>query len=191
MFGMDVTGLLKSGEVYHKYWIDKGASEIVCFRAPMTSLNNVRKMRLNNSTDVQHWFKYMSVINIFNAFDSACEAMNGSDKDGDTNMCTDNPVLLRNTNNKPTIICLQKRADKIIPTEDDIIKSNKIAFNDDIGVVTNRVTSMFEVLANFDKGSVERNELEYRIACGQHYQQCTIMFGGLCQRWQSVNSVNL
>jgi len=36
MFGLEVTGLLKSGEVYHKYWIDKGADEITCFRAPMT-----------------------------------------------------------------------------------------------------------------------------------------------------------
>lgn len=36
MFGMEITGLLKAGEVYHKYWIDKGADEIVCFRAPMT-----------------------------------------------------------------------------------------------------------------------------------------------------------
>lgn len=36
MFGLEVTGLLKKGEVYHKYWIDKGAEEIACFRAPMT-----------------------------------------------------------------------------------------------------------------------------------------------------------
>lgn len=36
MFGLEITGILKAGEVYHKYWIDKGADEIVCFRAPMT-----------------------------------------------------------------------------------------------------------------------------------------------------------
>lgn len=36
VFGLEVTGLLKAGEVYHKYWIDKNADEIVCFRAPMT-----------------------------------------------------------------------------------------------------------------------------------------------------------
>ena len=36
IFDLEVTGLLKKGEVYHKYWIDKGAEEIVCFRAPMT-----------------------------------------------------------------------------------------------------------------------------------------------------------
>ena len=36
IFGLEITGLLKAGEVYHKYWIDKGAEEIACFRAPMT-----------------------------------------------------------------------------------------------------------------------------------------------------------
>ena len=36
MFGLEITGILKAGEVYHKYWIDKGANEIACFRAPMT-----------------------------------------------------------------------------------------------------------------------------------------------------------
>lgn len=36
MFGLAVTGLLKAGELYHRYWIDKGADELACFRAPMT-----------------------------------------------------------------------------------------------------------------------------------------------------------
>lgn len=36
MFGLEVTGLLKAGELYNKYWIDKGAEYVSCFRAPMT-----------------------------------------------------------------------------------------------------------------------------------------------------------
>ena len=36
MFGLAITGLLKAGELYHKYWLDKGADELACFRAPMT-----------------------------------------------------------------------------------------------------------------------------------------------------------
>lgn len=36
LFGMAVTGLLKAGEVYSKYWLDAGADEVACFRAPMT-----------------------------------------------------------------------------------------------------------------------------------------------------------
>lgn len=93
---------------------------------------------------------------------------------GDTNMCTDNPVLLKRTQNLPTIICLQKKAAKIVPTEHDIIESNKIAFNDDIGTITNRVTAMFELQAAFDNTSDEYKTLEYRIMCGQLLQQNSI-----------------
>ena len=174
MFGLKVTGLLKKGEVYHKYWIDKGSDEIACFRAPMTCHNNIRRMKLNKTKEAEYWYRYIDTALIYNAWDSSCEAENGADKDGDTNMCTDNPIIVRNTLNTPTIICLQKKAEKVVPTEEDIIKANKLAFNDDIGVVTNHVTSMIEVQSGFDKENPEYKELEYRIMCGQLFQQNVI-----------------
>lgn len=174
MFGLEVTGLLSRGEAYHKYWIDRGAEEIVCFRAPMTCANNITKMRLNKSNDVAHWFRYMETVMVYNAWDTSCEAMNGQDMDGDTNMCTDNPILLKCTQKRPTIICAQRKAAKCIPTEEDIVRANKLAFNDDIGVITNYVTSMFDVQSRFDKGSHEYEVLDYRIMCGQNYQQASI-----------------
>lgn len=93
---------------------------------------------------------------------------------GDTNMCTDNPVLLRNTENAPAIICIQKKSEKIIPTEGDIITANKLGFNDDIGVVTNYVTSMIERRAAYKESDPEYKTLKYRIMCGQMYQQNVI-----------------
>lgn len=93
---------------------------------------------------------------------------------GDTFMCTDNPILLRNTLNLPTIICVQRKAEKCIVNEDSIVKANKLAFNDDIGIVTNHVTSMFEVQAELNPNTPEYKTLEYRIMCGQLYQQNTI-----------------
>lgn len=174
MFGMEVTGLLKSGELYHKYWIDKGATELACFRAPMTCHNNIRRMKLRNNDEVAHWYQYITTAIVLNAWDTACDAMNGADKDGDTNMDTDNPIIVNKTRNEKTIMCVQRKAEKIIPHEEDIIKANKLAFNDDIGTVTNHVTSMIEVQSGFEKGSPEYEELSYRIMCGQLYQQNTI-----------------
>lgn len=174
MFHMQVTGLLGRGEVYHKYWIDHGSDEIVCFRAPMTCHNNIRKLRLCKNDEVAYWFKYIDTVLILNAWDTTCDAMNGADFDGDTSMCTDNPIILKNTLNSPTIMCVQRKAKKIIPTEDDIIQANKLAFNDDIGIITNHVTSMFDVQAKFPPESKEYKTLEYRIMCGQLYQQNSI-----------------
>lgn len=174
MFGLEVTGLLSAGEAYHKYWIDRGADEIACFRAPMTSMNNIRRLRLNKSADAAYWYQYITTASILNAFDTSCDAQNGADFDGDTNMCTDNSILVKNTLNSPTIMCVQRKAEKKVVTEEDIVKANKLAFNDDIGIVTNHVTSMFDVQAGFEPGSPEYNELSYRIMCGQLYQQNTI-----------------
>lgn len=174
IFGLEITGLLKAGEIYHKYWIDKGSDELACFRAPMTCHNNIRKMKLNKSDDVEYWYQYIRTAAILNCWDTACDAMNGADKDGDTNMDTDNPIIVSNTLNSPTIVCVQRKAEKMIADESDIVQANKLAFNDDIGIVTNHVTSMIEVQAGFEPGTPEYETLAYRIMCGQLYQQNTI-----------------
>lgn len=174
MFGLEVTGLLKAGEVYSKYWIDAGADEVACFRAPMTCHNNIRRRKLCKTEEALQWFKYIDTALIYNAWDSTCEALNGADFDGDTNMVTDNPIIVRNTKNSETIICVQKKADKVVPTEEDIIMANKLAFNDDIGTITNRITSMIEIQSGYEPGSPEYEILEYRIRCGQLLQQNSI-----------------
>lgn len=89
-------------------------------------------------------------------------------------MCTDNPALVKNTINQPTIICVQRKAEKKIVSEEDIISANKLAFNDDIGIVTNHVTAMIERQAAFEPASKEFKTLEYRIMTGQKFQQDTI-----------------
>ena len=87
MFGMEVTGILKRGEIYHKYWLDKGADEIVCFRAPMTCHNNIRKLKLNKSEEAAYWYRYIKTAIVLNSWDSTCEAMNGCDKDKLRSLC--------------------------------------------------------------------------------------------------------
>ena len=93
---------------------------------------------------------------------------------GDTVMTTNNPYILKGIKLTKALVCLQKNTDKILPTESDFIKANKNSFGDDIGSVTNRVTSMYSVLARYEVGSPEWIELDYRIKCGQNYQQNAI-----------------
>lgn len=79
MFGMEVKGLLKYGEFYSQTWLDKGINEIVAFRSPMTSHNNIKKMNLIDNKKIRKWFKYMTTMTILNAWDTTCDAMNGMD----------------------------------------------------------------------------------------------------------------
>ena len=174
MWEMNVTGLLSAGEVYHKYWIDKGANEIACFRAPMTNINNIRKLNITQSESAVHWYQYIDTICVLNAWDSTFEAENGADADGDTFYCTDNQIILSHTENLPTIISIQTKAGKTIPTEEKIIESNKRGFSDEIGEITNRATAMIDLRTSFPPESEEYKILTYRILCSQHFQQSAI-----------------
>ena len=174
IFGLEVTGLLKAGEIYNKYWIDCDAEKLVCFRAPMSTHENIRTVYPSYNAAAEYWYKYMNACTIFNAWDTSTAALNGMDFDGDLVMLTDNPVLVSKHKELPTIMCVQRKAEKKVPTEEDIIQSNLDSAGNDIGAVTNRVTSMFEVKSHYEVGSLEYEELEYRIKCGQLIQQNTI-----------------
>ena len=81
MFGMDVTGLLKAGEIYSKYWIDKGIDEVVMYRAPMLDMNNVRRVRIVHNEQMDEFYKYVTTPVLLNSWDMIAEAMSGMDKD--------------------------------------------------------------------------------------------------------------
>ena len=174
MFGLEVTGLLKAGEFYSRYWNERDVQKVAAFRAPMTCHNNIRILRFKNTNEMQYWYKYMNRCTILNSWDTTTHAMNGADKDSDTILTTNNPVILRGIEEREAILCVQKQAEKTIPTEEDLIQSNKNGFGDAIGTITNKITSMFAVKAQFEEGSKEYETLESRIMWGQHFQQLAI-----------------
>ena len=169
--GLEVTGLLKAGECYSKFWIDKNENEIVLFRSPMTSHNNIRMCNVNSSEECQYWYQYMDTIMIINGWDSFCMAENGEDWDSDLNFSTNNSVLKRRYKFLPAIECVQRNTSKVVVTEKEVLKTNKNGMGNQVGTITNYVTSMMEVQSHFEKDSKEYKELEYRIECGQLYQQ--------------------
>lgn len=174
IFGLEKTGLLKAGEIYNQYWADCGAEKLACFRAPMTCHNNIRLVRPVDNEQVRYWYQYMNTSTVFNAWDTATAALNGCDYDGDLTMLTDNKILVERLRQLPALMCAQRKAMKRISTEDDFIQSNIDSFGNEIGATTNWITSMFEVKSHFEPGSEEYETLEYRIRCGQTYQQNSI-----------------
>lgn len=196
IFGLELTGLLKAGEIYNKYWVDHGSPKLACFRAPMTCHNNIRLVQPVGNDKTNHWYQYMTTSTIFNNWDTATHALNGADYDGDLVMLTDNRVLVNELTPLPALICAQRRAVKMIPTESDFIRSNIESFGNDIGQTTNWITSMFDVRAGFSKESEEYKILTYRIQCGQLLQQNAIdkAKGIICKPmsrdWHDRHAVN-
>ncbi len=196
IFAMPVTGLLKAGEIYNQYWCRQGTQKLACYRAPMTCHNNIRLVYPNHSEVAAYWYQYMTTCTIFNSWDTAAHALNGMDKDSDLVMLTDNDVLVRNLRELPALMCVQRNAKKKIVTEADFIQANIDSFGDDIGKTTNWITSMFDVRAQFKKGSEEYEALDYRIKCGQLFQQNAIdkakgiIAKPMPREWHDRHSVN-
>lgn len=81
MFGLEPKGLLKAGEIYSKYWNDRGITQVAGFRAPMTVHNNIVLRKVANTNEMEKWYQYMETITILNAWDNTCSTLNGADFD--------------------------------------------------------------------------------------------------------------
>lgn len=191
IFGLEVTGILKAGEIYNKYWRDTDSDHLACFRAPMSCHANIRKVRVSRSEEADYWYRFVPTCTFLNAWDSLTQALNGADKDGDLIFLTDNSILVENIRPTPAIFCVQRKAQKTDITEEKLVEANIASFGDDIGKTTNYITSMYDVQAQFEPGSPEYETLAYRIRCGQLYQQNAIRFSGFAQQCALKNTVNL
>lgn len=81
IFDLEVTGLLKAGECWHQHWYESNVNEVCCFRAPMTSKYNIRKLKVVHDAEKAFWYKYISTCMLLNSWDSTKEALNGADCD--------------------------------------------------------------------------------------------------------------
>lgn len=171
IFGIDPKGLLKSGEIYSKFWTNKGVDKVLCARAPMSNEHSLLTQNVVFNDEIDKWFEYVDSIVVVNAWDTMPAALNGFDYDGDLLYTTTNQALMRNQTNLPALRCIQRKADKKIITEEDLIESNLKGFGSQIGQITNRCTAITSLMANFDKNSEEYKILKYRTQCFQNGQQ--------------------
>ena len=81
MFGLEVHGLLKSGELYSKYWKDSGVKRVMCARAPMSNEHSLVSQDICYDDKVEYWFEYMDTVAVVNAWDTMPMALNGFDFD--------------------------------------------------------------------------------------------------------------
>ena len=174
IFGLPNVGLLKTGEAYSRYWIDRGVELVTAFRAPMIVHNNVGQLKIVHNDETDYWYQYIKSTIILNNFSDICIRECGCDYDGDTFMTTDNEILVNKYRHLPAIDCVSKKPDKVIPTENDFVNSEKRGFNDQIGAITNKGTSQISMKAAYEEGSEEYDILGYRAICCVQLQQSEI-----------------
>lgn len=171
IFGLEPHGILESGEIYSKYWYDENVDRVLCFRAPMSNAHSIVAQNICKKPKALEWFKYIDTCIVVNGWDTMPAALNGFDFDGDLLFTTNNAPLMRRQTNLPALNCIQTKAPKKIVTEEDVIASNKAGFGSKIGAITNKITQMTSLMANYEPGSKEYEVLRYRTQCGQALQQ--------------------
>ena len=174
IFDLPKVGLLKTGEAYSKYWVDRGVELVTAFRAPMIVQNNVGQLRIIRNEIIDYWYQYITSTLILNNFSDICIRECGCDYDADTFMTTDNSVLCRRYRHLPAIDCVSKKPDKKIPTENDFVISEKRGFNDQIGSITNKGTGQKSMQSAYSEDSEEYKELGKRAICCVQLQQSEI-----------------
>lgn len=171
VFDMIPVGLLQEGELYSKFWVNKGVDKVLCARAPMSNEHSLLTQSVSSDEKVQDWFQYVDSVVVINAWDTAPMALNGCDMDGDLLYTTTNQALMRNQTNLPALRCIQRNAEKKVITEENLIESNLQGFGSQIGQITNRCTAITSLMANYEKDSEEWQILKYRTQCFQNGQQ--------------------
>jgi hypothetical protein len=177
IFGMEVHGLLDSGEIFHKFWQDKGVEDVVCMRAPMCVAFNTVKQKIKYSDTADYWFRYIQDCIILNSWDTLRIAESGADCDGDILFTTNNKILVEKHIQLPALECDQRGAVKVKSceiTDDMFAAANKRSFKSNVGSITNIGTSMLNLQSNYTQDDLEYKELEYRTICIQHFQQLVI-----------------
>lgn len=171
IFGLEPQGILKAGEIYSKYWYDQGVNRVLCFRAPMSNEHSIVAQNICVNEKAIDWFGYIDTCVVVNGWDTMPAALNGFDFDGDLLFTTNNAPLMRCQTNLPALNCIQTNAPKKEVTEEDVVAANKAGFGSEIGSITNKITAMTSLMANYSKDSEEYKVLKYRTQCGQALQQ--------------------
>lgn len=175
IFGLEVRGLLKENEYYSDFWNRHNVDHVVAMRAPQVSYNNIAQFHFKITDEMKKWYRYLDNMMIINAWDATCARMSGMDCDGDVCFTTDNEYILKGTKRfSLPVVCLQNSSEKIMCKEKDFVGADKILISgnfDDVGITTNRATSIENIKSRFEYGSKEWLELDYRVqACIQKSQ---------------------
>ena len=174
IFDLPINGLLKRGEHYNKYWVNKGESKLAGMRAPLTWKSEVNILNLKNSEKINDWFKYLNSCVVYNIFGNDVLLHADSDWDGDILCITNNKDIINSAYGGLPITYENKKSPKIKIKKEELYNADLNGFNTKVGFVTNVATTAFGMLPMFEEGSKEYNELIKRLKCLRKEQGSTI-----------------
>lgn len=162
IFGLKPIGLLKEGEHYCKFWIDRGVEFVASARSPLTHQSEMNGSRLVSNEEILYWYRYVKngFIVCPQGIDTLLYA--DADYDGDLIFTTDNPIIIKGRQGGNPISYDKKPSEKIIIKDmwDADVASQ---MSSKIGYITNLSSTYHCMLSNYDENSEEYKEIQRRL----------------------------
>lgn len=173
--GLEVKGLIPSKHFYSNYWNKKDVDKIDCMRSPLTYLSEHQVYNLYKDELTEKWFKYSYTGIITNIYDDYTLHFGGSDFDYDILATTNNEVMVENTytDDMPVVGKVEKPK-KWLFTPKDLQVADKFTFGSIIGQITNSVTTIRCLMADYAEDSLEYKILIDRMRMGCKLQSLQI-----------------
>ena len=175
IFGLDNEPLLKEGQHYSEYWLDRNIYKVGAIRSPIVHHSEFNILDLQDRKDTREWFQYIHSGIIFpaNGVGMDCAIHGGADFDGDLICTINNATMLKGKIGGIPIVYESKKAEKnIVDSRDDKtqVENQLNGYNSKVGFATNISSSIYTMLEEFPMGSDERDTLLNRLKIGRAIQ---------------------
>lgn len=172
--GLEPTGLLGADEYYSNYWNERDVKVVDGMRSPLTYRSEHVKMKLVRNSRIDYWYRYMytGVVLNYHGHDVMC--FGGADFDYDILATTDCPEVVNGIypNELPVYYEPPKPA-KIVPTKEDLFKSDTFSFGSIIGSITNKGSSGYALLSDIEY-MYGKNSIEYVTTLNRLKMSCKL-----------------
>ena len=158
-------GILKRYEVYSAN--HEEGTVATASRAPLLTANNLIKIRTRKDMGAYNkYFEYLDDVYAVDGVSLINESLCGFDLDGDKIQLISTDVIVRNTKDLLPIKCAGINGDKVVCTEQELIKSARACCGNsipNIGSEINKASSFFCIMSRYAEGTQQRLEMERRL----------------------------
>ena len=162
--GLEVKGLLGEKEYYSGYWNRKGINRVSASRSPLNYKSEHLVYDLKKTDDTEEWYKYCYTGVMLNIHGNETVHHGGSDFDYDIIATSSNEVIIKGIDMTELPIYYEPpKSTKKVLTEEDLFFADKFGFGSIIGSITNKGSSAYALMGNYEKDSDEYKELLTRV----------------------------
>ena len=163
LFDLPVCGLLGKSEYYAQYWNKKGVDKVSACRAPLTWESEVNILDLQKNKELDYWYQYLNSGIVYNVNGNDVMLHADSDWDGDLVMTTNQKEFIDGAKGGLPVTYKKHPVSKTDIVENELYKSDMLAFDSRIGYITNCSTTMYAMLPNYGEDSEEYKEIVNRL----------------------------